>query len=749
MATATTRTLPTPPPPLSYQPASPSKKDSALKPNPHPYAIKTTSTGILTRSNSSGYNANATYHHYIPTSPSHNRIDSGKGHRSTKSLTAVPESPGREAPRPLPIPPELDHTRNRRDGSGGSGGYASADEVSKASRRPRRSETLPIIPLPSPALSAPPSVDDLPENPKLWTPSQLATYLTTALRMTSSGKAGEIEPIGLPALVAKDIATFVKSARIGGRTFLRLNEEDLEALGMNKKWRDALLVAARNLRQNVLKGRIWGADTSPTSSPSPSFAPSPFVASQPEASPSISPTRIQGQFYSNPAFNSSSSSVSSSASNSAGEENEATEGAALGRSKARRYKSGRVRGMIETFERSGSFSSDGGFEDEGAAPPSADRTSARKWIREQAQVQAQFTGQRVVESPSPSRRRPLPVPPSPSASHKLVDEEPTMEALLAELAKQPPVTGARAWEEVDLANGVTVKRVPEHETLIGHKTISGLGSGRSSGNSSNGKGGERRVVTAIFAPIASEHPAAEPLEPLDPTEGLTAFAANTSIPTPPPEEQSSPSKAHSRPLPPAPVPEEIIPESRELETRDEDAIRLERMLEEELLMTRALLDTFRARLEIVEQKVTDLEAREALRDTAGQAHAQTPELSAVQTLSESRVGEQAIAAQVVSVEIGVQSTGVVAVVEATVQSDGSDTNDTKHDNYLPPKPVGPSSRSVGKRVTRGDEVEKQEEQPPSYLADLPSYVFLVGLGVCAVVTQVVLRRVFGKGVWRP
>lgn len=229
MSAATARTLPTPPPVPSYQPTSPSKKDPALKPNPHPYAIKTTSTGLLTRSNSSGYNINATHHYYIPPSPNHSRSDSGKGHHPTRSLNAVPESPAREAPRPLPIPPELDHTQPRKEGSGGSGGCVSADEVSKARRRPRRSETLPIIPIPSPALSAPPSVDDLPENPKMWTPSQLATYLTTALRMTSGGKTGEIEPIGLPALVAKDIATFVKSARIGGRTFLRLNEEDLES----------------------------------------------------------------------------------------------------------------------------------------------------------------------------------------------------------------------------------------------------------------------------------------------------------------------------------------------------------------------------------------------------------------------------------------------------------------------------------------------------------------------------------------
>ena len=230
MAAAAARTLPTPPPVPSYPLPSPSKKDLSLKPNPHPYAIKTTSTALLTRSNSSGYNVNATHHYYIPTSPSPSRSDSGKGHRSTKSLNAVPESPSRESPRPLPIPPALESPTLKRDGSGGSGGYVSADEAAAMPRRrPRRSETLPIIPVPSQTATAPsPSVNDLPDNPKLWTPSQLATYLPTALRMTSNGKPGDIEPIGLPALVAKDIAAFTKNARIGGRTFLRLNEEDLE-----------------------------------------------------------------------------------------------------------------------------------------------------------------------------------------------------------------------------------------------------------------------------------------------------------------------------------------------------------------------------------------------------------------------------------------------------------------------------------------------------------------------------------------
>ncbi|KAM5544842.1 hypothetical protein V8D89_001740 [Ganoderma adspersum] len=855
MSTATARTLPNPPPVPSYQPTSPSKKDPALKPNPHPYAIKTASTALLSRSSSSGYNVNATHHYYIPPSPNHSRSDSGKGHRSTRSLTAVPESPGREAPRPLPIPPELDNTQPRKDGGGGSAGYVSADEPFKGRRRPRRSETLPIIPIPSPALSAPPSVDDLPENPKMWTPSQLATYLTTALRMTSGGKPGDIEPIGLPALVAKDIATFVKSARIGGRTFLRLNEEDLESLGMNKKWRDALLVAARNLRQNVLKGRIWGGDPSPLPSPSPSFASAPVSAPasvpvsilQPDPSPSSSPTRTQSVFYSNPAFNSSSSSVESSASFSTGDE-DGPGGTALGRAKARRYRNGRVRGMVETFERSGSFSSDGGFDDDPSAPSPS--TSARKELRELAQAQAQGQlagqGQRPTESrsPSPSKRRPLPVPPSPSGSasasgsvhNTLLDEEPTMEALLA---MQPPVavtvTGARAWEEVDLANGITVKRVPAHEmsmstVTVGQKTIQGLGSGRSSGSSSNGsggkgkgKGGERRVVTAIFAPHAhvpavGEPPEAPvPLKPLDVASiaDLTALAEKegaataTSMPMPPPDEHpsvsssSSPSKSASRPLPEPPMSsgagadagadrDRAEAEAERAAAETEEAIRLERMLEEEILATRALVDTFRARLEVVEQKVADLEAREALALRAAaeraqqqaqaqaQAQAQGPPHPEPQPQPRDRDRDQeAAGARTQSVEIGVQaefaqpeSASLVAVAEAAVQSDGGDPQQVLAPVQLHPStpsaparpapaepqphrqimPGADDSELVGRRA--GDEVEKHEDEDegdelPSHLSDLPSYVLLAGLGVCAVVTQVVVRRVFGKGMLRP
>ncbi|KAI9001488.1 hypothetical protein BD414DRAFT_404874 [Trametes punicea] len=780
---ATARTLPTPSPVPSI-PLSPNKKDSVLKPNPHPYAIKTTSTALLTRSNTSGYNVNATRHYYVPLSPNSTRSDSSKGHRASKSLSSVTESPTREAPRPLPAPPALDITVDRKTGKHDRYGYVSADEAIALPRgRPRRSETMPVIPLPTSGMLSPaPSIEELPDNPKLWTPSQLATYLTCALRVTSGGKAGDVESIGLPPLVAKDIAAFVKSARIDGRTFLRMNEEDLEALGMNKKWRQALLAALRNLRQNVLKGRIWGPDGSPTSSPSPESAPT-------------------AQIFSNALFNSSSSSIESSSSVSAGEGDQADgPGALLGRSKARRYRNGRVRGMVETFERSGSFSSEGGIED-GETGAVDDRAHIRRWGRQEEQA----TGQSILvdESPSPSRRRPLPIPPTftGASSGPLVDEEePSMEALLANLAKSQPAIGARAWEEMDLEPGVTVKHVPSNEsdanhptdrTMVGSKTTSGLGSGRGSGGSSKGKS-ERRVVTAIFAPATAD--------PRLPPE-LSAYDVHSSEAVPQPGvkvEEATASlsiaqeQAQSRALPPLPDHPDALasPVAQEPSTHvQEGPSQLERLLEAEIMETRAMLDTFRARLELVEQKVAELEAKEAQRELEIESR---DAMSSVPTTS-TQTGPELHA----SAEIGIQSTTVSAVllVDAGVQSDvvpclevpchtsesapGSNVladatsrnnmPSSSEDKHLPPPSASqgvipgvvrrlqfPSvlfsasaSRAPG-AVSRDKDGEDDDQ--PSTVSDLPSYVFLVGLGVCAVVLQVVLRKVVGRGAvggWKP
>ena len=204
-------------------PVPPSVSTSKITPNPHPYAIKTTSTGLLTRSNSSTQNIHVSRHYYVPPSPTAKRPDetvhspqtspsSRRTHRLSRSLSGVDsfESPNK---RPLPTPPPHPSTLPS---------YSPLAEPEQwvTPKRPKRAETLPST---TPDLDVTPvKLEDLPTNPKLWTPSQLSSYLTTALRIRS----GEVMSLPLP--VARDIATFVKGSRINGRLFLRLCEQDLD-----------------------------------------------------------------------------------------------------------------------------------------------------------------------------------------------------------------------------------------------------------------------------------------------------------------------------------------------------------------------------------------------------------------------------------------------------------------------------------------------------------------------------------------
>ncbi|KAF8631631.1 hypothetical protein AX15_002271 [Amanita polypyramis BW_CC] len=103
----------------SVPPSSPTKhafhpkpSSEAIKPNPHPYPIKTTSTGLLSRSNSTA-NSTAAYQYYVPQSPvspskesHHVQNGASKGdkerrggrHKYSKSLNSDMR------PTPLPVP---------------------------------------------------------------------------------------------------------------------------------------------------------------------------------------------------------------------------------------------------------------------------------------------------------------------------------------------------------------------------------------------------------------------------------------------------------------------------------------------------------------------------------------------------------------------------------------------------------------------------------------------------------------------
>jgi len=168
------------------------------QPNTHPYAIKTSSTAILSRSNSTSNHASAGPHHYVPMSPSptspHNsptKMHRSSRHRYSRSLTS-------DLPPPLPGPPGAVSNHSEEDNTPTKFG--------------RRAEALPS--------SAGPLLRDLdlPDDPKSWAPSQLSTYLSATLR---TGDAN------LPAPVARDIVNFVNEHRITGKTFLRFSEDDL------------------------------------------------------------------------------------------------------------------------------------------------------------------------------------------------------------------------------------------------------------------------------------------------------------------------------------------------------------------------------------------------------------------------------------------------------------------------------------------------------------------------------------------
>ena len=184
---------------------SSTKHDPALKPNPHPYAIKTTHTALLSRSNSSGHNTPSRNFYTPPTgTPSRSSTKHPheyRGHRYSTSLTGELPSP---SPAPSPSPTHV---------------HRSESEGDILPRRPR-AETLPTYLADNDeAVSVEPE-EELPLNPKTWTPSQLSVYLTRALRVRSGERP--------PERVARDIALWVRREGVTGRTFLRWTDENLK-----------------------------------------------------------------------------------------------------------------------------------------------------------------------------------------------------------------------------------------------------------------------------------------------------------------------------------------------------------------------------------------------------------------------------------------------------------------------------------------------------------------------------------------
>ena len=411
---------------------------------------------------------------------------------------------------------------------------------------------------------------------------------------------------------------------------------------MNKLWKDALLTSSRNLRRNVLKGKIWGTPA--------------------EGGPS-------DDLFAN---------VSNSSTSSLESFRNATDGDSPGPHYIKPYKrhrNGRVRGMVESFERSGSFSSDSSFSDLAERNAFIAQYDTNQDVIAQSPVEAPSHSPELsapsplpptVDSPSRSpSKRPLPQIPVHPSLRELPVEEPTVEELLeAEGEELGSSWGARAWEEFDDKPGVTVKKLVQDAPHSGNVNPGTIVSGLSTiieSHSREGSGGkkqrdERRIVTAIFSPHNL---------PSSQVSGLIQVSELT------------PSKS-----------------------------RREEELEDQVKSTTLMLEEYKQRLEEVERKVshmTEVEAR--LNQKIERADQENKELQG-------------------------------KVREAGRKA----TQPQSHRSSEPHTVVDPRFSATSRRK------KVLENMDPQSISALSQYVLLVGIGVCAVMFRVVLKKVIGKGL---
>ena len=449
-------------------------------------------------------------------------------------------------------------------------------------------------------------------------------------------------------------------------------------------WRCALLAAARSLRQNILRGRIWGNSSSD-------------LEQEHEQEKELQEDTPFGTAL----YASSSSSLDLPLTGGDAEPDfKRRPTQRLGRNV-----NGHVRGMVDKWER----------ESVGSRSPT--RRSDRSYSRSDSESDNGSElgeGDVAAEEDADMLRTLVSVSGNGASSVTAADDEPSIEDLLAsESAPAVPKDGswgARAWEELDA--GTTIRRIEPHDTAAArHDSSADVGSApmfetlskRGSGTNSRRIRGTnredlrlaRRAAADIFAV-----PAEAASMPALVEAGVQAeVRAETEL-----EEE---------------VEATVVPVEAEVEAK-------ELALEGEVRDTRALLEEFKRRLEEVEARVSAMEAKSDFEDEQS-THAsprQQEQQSEAQGTSAAEKDGHDEAAELAGLEPEREPTTPVEI----------------------PVDEGKAGQDAGSLYADARVVRHVVDVEPTTVSDLPSYVLLVGLGVCAVVLQVVLRRVGSRSL---
>jgi hypothetical protein len=289
------------------------------------------------------------------------------------------------------------------------------------------------------------------------------------------------------------------------------------------------------------------------------------------------------------------------------------------------------------------------------------------------------------------------------------DNEPSIEDLLASesaLAVWKPASwGARAWEELDA--GTTMRRIEPHDTVVPrHDGNGGIGADIGSvpfGTLSKRGGGVNNSGSRRVRGTNKEDP-------------RLARRTATDIFAVPLDTVSTPALAEAE-----------VQTDIHVETEAEAELKAnELVLKGEMQDTRTLLEEFRRRLEEVESRVSTMEAEEQ------RAYVSPQQLSEAQasTTPEKDMHDKSVEAppKVASVMPECDPTTEIEIpADVDEKKVGRDYIDAQDDAY--------GGCADGPAVGHVVGLE------PTTVSDLPSYVLLVGLGVCAVIFKVVLKRV--------